>query len=205
VACKTLISPLPPVRERAFAAVNLSSAVQTSLERANPASPRNTHVYGIRGSIIYNLTSTWVRWTFSLNWPRYHSNRVRPPGCLQGKEWTITFVGFNHLTHLLMELSSSWEAVNFAATQEPPSILWNPKVHYRVQKSPPLVPILSPIIPIHTIQSISLRSIFNIVHPTTSWSSQWSLSFWHSHQYSTCIPLLPQSCYMPCPSHPPWL
>jgi hypothetical protein len=31
------------------------------------------------------------------------------------------------------------------------------------------------------------------------------LSFWLSHQYPICIPLLPHSCYMPCPSHPPWL
>jgi hypothetical protein len=31
------------------------------------------------------------------------------------------------LTHLLMELSPSWEAVNCAATQEPPSILWSVK------------------------------------------------------------------------------
>jgi hypothetical protein len=29
-----------------------------------------------------------------------------------------------------MELSPSWEAANCAATQEIPSILWNPKVHY---------------------------------------------------------------------------
>jgi hypothetical protein len=40
------------------------------------------------------------------------------------------------------------------------------------------------------------------VHPPTSWSSRWSLSFWLSHQYLTCIPLLPHSCYMPSPSHP---
>jgi hypothetical protein len=37
-------------------------------------------------------------------------------------------------------------------------------------KSPPLVPILSHINPIHTIPSY-LRSSFNIVHPPTSWSS----------------------------------
>jgi hypothetical protein len=40
---------------------------------------------------------------------------------------------------------------------------------------------------------------FNSVHPPTSWSSYWSLSFWLS-QYPICIPLLPHSCYMPCPS-----
>jgi hypothetical protein len=36
-------------------------------------------------------------------------------------------------------------------------------------------------------------------------SSQWSLSFWLSHQYPICIPLLPHSCYLPRPSHSSWL
>jgi hypothetical protein len=31
-----------------------------------------------------------------------------------------------------------------------------------------------------------------------------SLSFWLSHQYHICIPLLPHSCYMHRSSHPSW-
>jgi hypothetical protein len=60
--------------------------------------------------------------------------------------------------HLLAELSSSWEAANYAATQELPSILRSQKVHYRVHKRPPLVPIVSQIDSVHTIPSY-LRSI----------------------------------------------
>jgi hypothetical protein len=37
---------------------------------------------------------------------------------------------------------SPWEANSHSANQEISRLLWNPKVHYRVQKNPSLVPIL---------------------------------------------------------------
>jgi hypothetical protein len=75
------------------------------------------------------------------------------------------------LTYLLTELKSSWGAVNCATPQELPSILWNPKVQYRVHKSPPLVPILSHINPIHS--STILKSSYpcnKAWRPTALWN-----------------------------------
>jgi hypothetical protein len=67
-----------------------------------------------------------------------------------------------------MKLSPSREAVSCTAIQELSSVLWNPKVHYRVHKSPLLVLILNYIDPVHTISSYFSKIHFNIIHPPMS-------------------------------------
>jgi len=65
-----------------------------------------------------------------------------------------------------MEQSPSWEANSHKASQEIPHLLRNPKVHYRVHKSPPLGHILSQMNPANTFPSSYLSKVhFNIILP----------------------------------------
>jgi hypothetical protein len=70
------------------------------------------------------------------------------------------------LTHLLtyfIQHSSSWKAKQFSASQEIPHNLWNPKVHYRIHKCPPPLPILSQLDPVHPPTSHFLKIHLNII------------------------------------------
>jgi hypothetical protein len=103
-----------------------------------------------------------------------------------------------------MKLRPSWESPSCAATIELPSILWNPKVHLNVHKSPPLVPILSQIDPVHITPIYPSKIHFNIVHPyilvflVASFLLAFPpISYMHSSS--------PHSCYMHRPAHPAWL
>ena len=79
-------------------------------------------------------------------------------------------IGKYLLTHS-MEQSHSWEANRFAASPKIPRILWNPKVHYRIHKCPPPVPILSQLDPVHCPTSHFLKIHLYYYPPIYAWVS----------------------------------
>ena len=108
------------------------------------------------------------------------------------------------LTYLLtysMVQSPSWEANWFAASQEIPRILWNPKVHHRTHKRSLPVPILCQPNPVHIPTSHLLETHPDIIQPSTPRSPQWSLSLRFTHQDPIRPPLLTHTRHMPSPSH----
>ena len=92
-----------------------------------------------------------------------------------------TFVAIFSDTHYV-EKSASWEANWFSVSREIPPISRNPKVHYRIHKCPPTVPILSQLDPVHTPTSYFLKIHLNIINPSMPGFPKWLRSLRIPHQ-----------------------
>jgi hypothetical protein len=91
-----------------------------------------------------------------------------------------------------------WQTNRSSPTQEIPRILLNTNVHYHIHKSPPPVPILSKINPVHARIPL-LEDPLQYYPPIYALSSKWSFFLRIPHQNPVCTSPLPHTCCMPCP------
>jgi hypothetical protein len=114
-----------------------------------------------------------------------------------------------HLKIQIYHLLSPWCRILFEKlivtrlVKKNPPFLWNPKVHYRVHKSPSLDSILSQLNPVHPIDPILTKFHLNVIRPPTPRSSQWSLAFGPTNQSPVNASPLPHACHMSRPPRPP--
>jgi hypothetical protein len=76
-----------------------------------------------------------------------------------------------------------------------PAFLWNPKVHHRVHRSPPLDPIPSQLNPVRPIDPYLPKVHLNVILPPAPRFSQWSLTFRPLNQNPVNTSPLPHICY----------
>jgi len=82
------------------------------------------------------------------------------------------------------EQSHSWKANNSSASEEIHHILWNLYVHFRFDKTSPLVPVPSQVNPLYVFKPYLFKLNFNIILSFTPRFSRLSLFFIFPHQTS---------------------
>ena len=130
---------------------------------------------------------------------RTENSRVNVCGVTTTTSRTTTLV---HLyTTVTKPVDKVLEKLSFSDGQEIPYTLRNPKVHYRIHNSPPFVPILIQINPVHLLPTYFFNIPFNIIFLPTPRISQWSLSLRRPHENPVSTSPLPHTCHIPNPSN----
>jgi hypothetical protein len=94
--------------------------------------------------------------------------QARPPydqfaaGVIAQQYSSVTFLSLRFLCTYLLH----------GAESQIPRVLWNPKVHYRIHKCPPPLPILSQISAVHVFPFHILKIYLNIILLSTPVSSK---------------------------------
>jgi len=96
-----------------------------------------------------------------------------------------------------MEQSRSGEADSHSSGQEIHRLLWYATLHYRVIKSPSLVPILNQMNPVHNFPPYFHNIHSNIILPSTSSSSKCSFPFRFRNQNIAYILIFPMRATCP--------
>jgi len=169
--------------------------------------PRKTVFWPTTILPIYTVTLLWTPWSRVLLEKLTGSQPVKKFPASYGTRRFIT--AFTSTRHLYLSWASSiqsvpphptswrsililsWEANRFSASQEIPHILCNSKVHYRIHKCPPPVPILSQLDPVRTPISHFLKIHLNVILPSTPGSSKWSLSIMFPQRKPVYVSPLP--------------
>jgi hypothetical protein len=109
-------------------------------------------------------------WAFTLmacaEWLQSPLVQVDTENVTQMFQWNLESrqnLSYNTLLTNFIEQSLPWQAARRSVTLEFPNILWNQRVHYRVHKIPPLVPVSNEMNPIHTTPSYFSKLHFSLV------------------------------------------